>query len=234
MKNAMKNIIKKLLSIFRLEIKRTSNQKPNPIHLWDEDEEFKVIFTQISPHTLVDKPRCFMLYQVLQHALSVSGDMAEVGVYKGGTARLLGLVAQKKGSNKEISIFDTFSGMPVTDPTKDMHREGDFSDVVLAQVKTLLADLPNVKIYPGFFPESAGAIEQKTFSFVHVDVDIYQSVLDCCKFFYPRLRSGGVMVFDDYGFRSCPGAKMAVDEFFSGTKERPIYLSTGQAMVIKL
>ena len=39
------------------------------------------------------------------------------------------------------------------------------------------------------------------------------------------------MVFDDYGFPTCPGAKAAVDEFFHGRKEVPLVLPTGQAVV---
>lgn len=45
---------------------------------------------------------------------------------------------------------------------------------------------------------------------------------------------GGVMVFDDYGFPSCPGAKKAVDEFFKSKIETPIYLPTGQCLVFKV
>jgi O-methyltransferase len=66
-----------------------------------------------------------------------------------------------------------------------------------------------------------------------VDVDIYRSVLDCCRFFYPRLVTGGAIVFDDYGRNSCPGAKAAVDEFFADTPEQPVYVATGQAFVVK-
>ncbi len=42
------------------------------------------------------------------------------------------------------------------------------------------------------------------------------------------------MVFDDYGFLSCPGAKEAVDAFFTDKPEQPLYLSTAQAVVFKL
>jgi O-methyltransferase len=41
------------------------------------------------------------------------------------------------------------------------------------------------------------------------------------------------MLFDDYGFYTCPGAKMAVDEFFADKSEMPIYLLGGQCFVIK-
>jgi O-methyltransferase len=41
------------------------------------------------------------------------------------------------------------------------------------------------------------------------------------------------MVFDDYGFQSCPGARKAVDSFFSDKPEQPLILSNAQAIVIR-
>jgi O-methyltransferase len=41
------------------------------------------------------------------------------------------------------------------------------------------------------------------------------------------------MVFDDYGFASCPGARQAVDNFFADTPFVPLVLSTGQAIIFK-
>jgi len=76
-------------------------------------------------------------------------------------------------------------------------------------------------------------MEAERFCFVHVDADIYRSVLDACAFFWPRLSPGGVLVFDDYGFESCPGAKRAVDEYFAGAMDRPWYLPSGQCVVVK-
>ena len=71
-----------------------------------------------------------------------------------------------------------------------------------------------------------------SYCFVHVDADIYRSVCDCCAFFYPRLVQGGMMLFDDYGFATCPGVRKAVDEFFADKSHKPLYLPTGQALVI--
>jgi O-methyltransferase len=41
------------------------------------------------------------------------------------------------------------------------------------------------------------------------------------------------MVFDDYGFSSCPGIRKAVDAFCHERGQAPIYLPTGQALYIK-
>ena len=95
-------------------------------------------------------------------------------------------------------------------------------------------DCNNIFFIKGLFSDTLHQIENKTFCFVHIDADIYSSVLECCDFFYTRLVNGGIMVFDDYGFLSCPGAKKAVDQFFQDKIESPIYLETGQAIVQRI
>jgi len=214
------------------QLDRQILQPPNPIHLWEEDKEFNKLYNLISSHSLVDKQRCFMLYQYAQQVAHLSGDVAEVGVYKGGTAKLLAKSFEQ--TDKTLHLFDTYSGMPPTDRNKDLHSEGDFGDISLEKVKLFLNDCGNVRFYKGLFPHTAGPVDGVTFCFVHIDVDIYKSVYDCCEFFYSRMVRCGVMFFDDYGFLSCPGAKMAVDEFFSNKPEHPCYLSTGQCVVVRV
>lgn len=206
--------------------------RPSPIHLWDDDKQFVELMRKVSDHTLVDKKRCFMIYQLSKQIVSLKGNIAEVGVFKGGTARLL--AESIKAQNKNIHLFDTFEGMPPTDPRRDIVKKGDFKGTSLESVKSYLGDFKNIYYYQGIFPESAKPIEKLKFSLVHVDVDIYKSVADCCTFFYPRIEQGSIMIFDDYGHVSCPGVKTAVDEFFSDKAEKPCYLPTGQCIVIRL
>lgn len=104
----------------------------------------------------------------------------------------------------------------------------------LEDVKAFLKDCSNVRCYQGFFPATTGPIGNVNFCFVHVDVDIYKSVMDSCAFFYPRMLKGGIMLFDDYDCPNCPSAKMAVDEFFKDKVKYPCYLLTEQCYVIKL
>ena len=199
--------------------------------LWDTDVEFQALRREMEGHTLVSDVDSYFSYRAARTTLRLAGDVAEVGVYKGGTARMLAKIFAPTG--KTVHLFDTFEGMPAVDPTKDLHHAGDFADVAFEGVRDYLSDCPNVRLHKGFFPATAGPIEQRTFCFVHADVDIYQSVADCCRFFYPRLVAGGVLIFDDYGRNSCPGAKAAVDEFFSDKAEQPVYVPTGQAFVVK-
>jgi len=242
----LKAPIKKLLAVTGYQLLKLENGQPEggplgelppgtPLPLWETDARFQAIRGLMEGHTLVGVNDSHILYQFALHAKSLPGDIAEVGVYKGGTAKLLAKACEATGKN--IYLFDTFGGMPPTDFARDNHKEGDFADVTYEEVKEYLNDCPHAHLYQGFFPDTAAPVEEKTFSLVHVDVDIYRSVLDCCQFFYPRLVSGGVMIFDDYGRFSCPGARAAVDEFFADKAERPIYighLHSAQAFAIKI
>lgn len=203
----------------------------NPLPLWTTDAPFQALRREMEGHTLVGDIDTYVLYRLARHVRRLPGDVAEVGVYKGGTARMLAKVFAS--TRKTVHLFDTFTGLPPTDPTRDLHQAGDFNDVSAEEVGAYLRDCPDVRLYQGFFPATAGPIEDRTFCFVHADVDIYPSVLDCCRFFYPRLVTGGVIIFDDYGRESCPGAKAAVDEFFADTPEQPVYVPTAQAFVVK-
>lgn len=226
--------VKGILTPLGIELRQRPSAIPNPIHAWDTEFEFVHTYNLVRDHTVVDKVRMFMLYQAFLHTASLSGDVVEVGVYRGGTAKFFSLINKKYDVRKNIHLFDTFGGMPTTSAELDIHREGDFSDTSFEMVSEYLKDFQGVKLTKGFFPQTGGYLKDSTFSFVHVDVDIYQSVLDCCEFLYPRMVSGGIVMFDDYGFISCPGAKKAVDEFFMQKKEKPFYLPSGQCMVIKI
>ena len=204
--------------------------KPDPGRPWEDDQAFLAIYHFVAKHTLVDRKRLYMLFQLVHKASSLEGSMAECGVFRGGTALLL---AKLKPENKRLYLFDTFDGMPLTDPGRDRHRSGDFSDTSLAHVQNLLHGYDNVVFRPGFFPTTTGGLEKEIFSVAHCDMDIYSSVLEFCHFFYPRLVCGGVMIFDDYGFLSCPGAKAAVREFCLKEGIIEVYLPTGQAIVWK-
>ena len=51
---------------------------------------FAVEYTQIEPHTLVSADKCYILASLVTQAIKLSGEVWECGVYRGGTAMLLG------------------------------------------------------------------------------------------------------------------------------------------------
>jgi O-methyltransferase len=198
---------------------------------WQEAAGFSRLWRDVRRKTLLDPPRAQTLYQLARNAAVLDGSFAEIGVYRGGTAKLLAHVADEHG--RKLHLFDTFEGMPSVDADHDRHAKGDFARTSLASVQAFVSRHASPVFHPGFFPETAAPVKDETFSLVHVDVDIAPSVEACCEFFYPRMVPGGVMVFDDYGFTSCPGAKLATDAFFERKPEPVLHLVTSQAVVFK-
>jgi len=203
---------------------------------WNGYGEFGEIYSDgVKARTGVSPDRIWIIYAFLKHALQACSQSCEVwecGVYQGGTAKVIAETV-KRTRVVPIRLFDTFVGMPKCDPNHDNHREGDFSDTSLAVVKKALEDYGFVEYHKGWIPDTFVSVPKDGIVFAHVDVDIYQSVLDCCKHIWPALISGGVIVFDDYGFPMTRGAREAVDVYFADKKGFPVCLPTGQAVVYK-
>ena len=90
-----------------------------------------------------------------------------------------------------------------------------------------------IKLFKGWIPERFPEVANEKFRLVHIDVDLYEPTRDSLEFFYPRISTGGVMVFDDYGVTSCPGAYKAVNEFMNDKPEYVLHLPTAQGIIIK-
>lgn len=79
------------------------------------DAAFEGLIRDLNMHSslLQHWLNAYNLYQFACQTRSVPGAIAELGVYKGGTAKLLSHVLADTG--KTLHLFDTFSGMPKTD-----------------------------------------------------------------------------------------------------------------------
>lgn len=232
LRNTIFPMIRRYLSRRGYTPANTNISEVEPLKLWMSDIRFLMIWDKIYHNTMIDITRAYMLYQFLLDVRRIEGAVAEVGVQRGGTGQLIAAVL----SQNKIYLFDTFEGLPAISPDfdKNYHSEGEFNDNSYEDVKSLFPQQEYVKVVRGVFLHS---IENDNtypteFCFVHVDVDLYQSARDCCEYFYQLLVPSGVMIFDDYGFGTCPGVRQAVDEFFKG-RHGHFYVPTGQYVVIK-
>jgi O-methyltransferase len=184
--------------------------------------------------TAVGPERLYTLFTLASQCLQLEGDFLEAGVWKGGTTVLFAkLLRERSPHSRELHLFDTFTGMPPTHECDTYYKGGEFADTSLDAVRAKLAGAEFVRFHPGLIPDTFVGCEELRFAFAHIDLDVYQSIRDACAFVYPRLAVGGVMVFDDYAWSTCPGARRAVDEFFATRRMRPLVLSNGQAVVFK-
>jgi hypothetical protein len=170
---------------------------------------------------------CQLIMAVRQTA-KVPGALAEVGVFQGGSARLICEARQPR----PLHLFDTFAGIPEVGAIDAGHfARGDWA-APLEQVRSYLARYQDVHYHVGTFPRTADPVRDERFSFVNLDVDTRKSTADCLEFFYPRMNPGGVIASHDY--RWAAGVRKAFDEFFEHRPEPVFVLSGSQCMVVKL
>lgn len=136
----------------------------------------------------------------------LSGDVADIGAYKGGTS----LILRRLAPGKHLYLFDTWSGNPFDDDLCH-HKKGEWpADLGRCQELVGVDDLTHYR--QGVFPSTA---VDRQFCFVYVDPDTYHTVAAAIEYFWPRMVHGGKMFFDDYGWEPCAGVKKAVDESFT-------------------
>jgi len=162
--------------------------------------------------SLITPDRLENLARAVRETIHVAGDMAELGVYKGGSARVIAGICPAK----KLHLFDTFTGLPFDEdkshnPTGHDLSRGRFACRIMDSAKLLEGF--RVHMHVGLFPETANGLENLRFSFVHIDCDLYASAVMGISWFWPRLNPGGVMFFDDYGC-DFTGVTDAVNEYF--------------------
>jgi hypothetical protein len=186
--------------------------------------------------TFLNYDRLFTLWQAVVDIPSTSLPIAEIGAYRGGSAKFIIRALEHHGHQNKFYIFDTFEGHVLVDSGIDgKHRVGTFGDTSYEKVKAYL-DSPNASVYKGDFLKTAENIEQiRNFGLIHIDVDVYPVTKFCLQFFAERTISGSVIIIDDYGFVSCKGAKKATDEFVDANLNfKRLHLLTGQAVLLKI
>ena len=202
----------------------------------DHDGAFQNMMRETSPECDVSLERKYSLNELLKLALMTPGDLAECGSYNGGSAIFLARGILEGGGRRRLCLFDSFEGLSEPDQTDGIHWQAGHLKGDLETLQRRLATLGDtsfVEIFSGWIPERFGGVSERTFCLVHIDVDLYQPTRDSVEFFYPRMSPGGVMVFDDYGYVTCPGATKAVDEFMADKPEPIINLSSGGCFVMK-
>jgi hypothetical protein len=157
--------------------------------------------------TLVDHKRLAKIRDCILQTNHLRGDIAELGTYMGGVAKMMGHYAP----DATLHIFDTFTGIP-EDDSHGEHKKGDFPSNA-DDVKKYL-DNPKAVLHVGMFPDTAPQDVQR-YRMVHIDGDTYQTTRAAIIYFSDLMVKGGIMVWDDYTWYRTSGVAKALHEAFS-------------------
>jgi predicted O-methyltransferase YrrM len=194
-----------------------------------KDKKFVNLISKIKKEIkfLLLNREAYLLFEIVKNAKKISGSIAEVGCYQGGSTKI---IAEVNKEQKKIYVFDTFEGLLDVNSLLDPGFKNKQYEANYKKVKKYLKRYKKVILYKGYFPKTSTPIKKERFSFVHLDVDIYKSTLESLQFFYPRLNKGGIILSHDY----YSGVKKAFDEFFKDKPEVIIPSAGTYCLVVKL
>lgn len=180
--------------------------------------------------------RQIMLIHCLHNVLrgGARGDAAEFGCFRGHTAIQIAETLAAHGDAATLYLFDSFQGLPKSAAPEDRcWRQGDLA-ADFDEVSRRFARFQDVRIVKGFFSDTLPVMPDLRIKFAHVDADLYSSIRDVNRWLLDRVVSGGIIVYDDYGFANCPGARKAVDEDLELRRDfAALYVPTGQLIAIR-
>ena len=207
------------------------------------DQEARETIRVVKPRTMTASDKLYGLILATRYVVdhAIPGAIVECGVWRGGSMQAVARTLLARGvTDRDLHLFDTFEGMPP--PTeRDRRPDGRLAaDMLANRAKTgkvwAVASLDDVRAgmaetgYPashvhfhkGLVEETVPAGAPAEIAILRLDTDWYESTRHELEHLYDRVPSGGVLIFDDYGFWQ--GARQAVDEFLDRTGARLLLL----------
>lgn len=169
--------------------------------------------------TMIGQRRLSHLRGCVEDVLAnkVPGDLIETGVWRGGATIMMRGVLKAHGvTDRQVVVADSFEGLPPPNAEAYPADEGlDFSSHdVLAVSKEqvqenfrifgLLDD--QVEFVKGWFRDTMPGLQDRTWSVLRLDGDLYESTMDVLSHLYPQLSPGGWLIIDDFSIPACEQA----------------------------
>jgi O-methyltransferase len=137
----------------------------------------------------------------------------------------------------KIHLFDSWGPMKKEDLLEsELGSEDRYSELELNATQNNLKEYDDLIIYhKGYIPKIFDENPESPDSiiYMHIDLNSTKPTIDSLEYFFPRLVSGGVILFDDYGWNNHKDTKHAVDNFFKDKSGSLLHLPTGQAIFYK-
>jgi hypothetical protein len=211
----------------------------------DAEPGFFALYERCKPFTMTSVERLYSLYKCIQYvvAAGIPGDIAECGVWRGGSCMLAAhALLEFGGADRRILMFDTFEGHPRPDPERDVDlwnnhafddwrlhtKDGTVKGWGLASLEEVRSNLgstgyPSDKLIfiKGMLEATVHENVPERLAVLRLDTDWYESTRAALTHLYPALAPGGVLIVDDYGHYK--GQRQAVDEYFRACGARLLF-----------
>lgn len=181
----------------------------------------------------------YAIRHAIEFAKTDEHNFVECGVSTGLSAFFAIKEIQRHKDIKKFSmhLYDSWSSMKKEHLIEsESSFAGNYGLLSLETTKKNLSAFNEFLVYhPGYIPESLSMSPQSPDSIVylHVDLNSVKPTENTLEFFYPRLISGGVILFDDYGWVAYADTRISINNFFNNKPGIILPLPTGQAIYYK-
>ena len=163
-------------------------------------------------------------------------NLVECGVCDGLTSFYAMRAASNHTKNWAAYLYDAWAEMKedlLLASEKKNKMSYDYLDVELTK-KNLELFQSNIIFNKGFIPDSF-AVSQNPDSIVWLHIDLNSAIptLAALDFFWDRLESGGVILFDDFNWIGYEDTKKVILDWLSTREGTLLPLPTGQAIIFK-
>lgn len=173
----------------------------------------------------VNIARELFFYELYKQVLNLSGDIAEVGTYKGASFMLWAKLIKLFENNNTTRVFgfDWFQGMRTGDndnvTTNGLYKTDYETLDRLIKMQgleniALLEKMDVTKDLTHFLSERPWL----RFKIVFIDCGIEDVLEASLKSLWPRLVNGGVLIMDHYGLSNSPTESDIVEKHINGNK----------------
>jgi O-methyltransferase len=150
---------------------------------------------------------------------NILGDVVEFGCYLGTTSVYLAKVLMESSDNRQLYVYDSFSGLPDktkqdTSPLGTQFKPGELLATKKQFMKNMIqarVTMPHIK--KAWFSNLTYDDIPKKVAFAFLDGDYYSSIVDSLKLLDLNLLPGSTIVVDDYANAALPGVAKAVNEW---------------------
>ncbi|WNB18068.1 TylF/MycF/NovP-related O-methyltransferase [Marivirga arenosa] len=182
---------------------------------------------RFSDYTMIPKMIYFDNLSLVSKIRDIDGVVVECGVWRGG---MIAGIAELM-PEREYFLFDSFEGLPkakeidgqaaqewqkdISSPKyyDNCKAEMKFADEVMKQVGV------KYELVRGWFKDTIPKNNNiKDIALLRLDADWYDSTIVCLEHLYPRLKTGGLLIIDDYF--SWDGCSRAIHDYLSSIKSK--------------
>ena len=147
-----------------------------------------------APASMMNRDKLMYLCELLRSCVGLEGDVAEFGVWQGGSAFFMMRACNYLGTSKRFLLFDMFESLAPS-----------FKEAIMCddEVRRKLAFYKHFELISGDMNERISEYSDSSFCFVHYDLGFHPQTLS---FLLRCTKEGGVIVFDNYGFSTASPA----------------------------